>query len=234
MSKHNIDLAEINKFERIAERWWDLNGECKPLHEINPLRLQYICHRSELAGKKVLDVGCGGGILAESMAKLGADVTGIDMSESAIKAAQLHAKIETIAIDYQQCTVETLVEQQADAYDIITCMELLEHVPDPLSVIKACSALVKPNGLVFFSTLNRNIKAYLFAIVGAEYLLNMLPQGTHDYAKFIQPAELASWARQAGLTVDNFKGLTYNPLTKHYRLTDDISVNYLVQCRRGE
>lgn len=234
MSKHNIDLTEINKFERIADRWWDLDGECKPLHEINPLRLQYICHYNELAGKQVLDVGCGGGILAESMARLGADVTGIDMSESAIKAAQLHAKIEALIINYQQCTVETLVEQQTHAYDIVTCMELLEHVPDPLSVIKACSALVKPDGLVFFSTLNRNLKAYLLAIVGAEYLLNMLPQGTHNYAKFIQPAELASWARQAGLAVENFKGITYNPLTKQYRLTDDISVNYLVQCRKAD
>jgi 2-polyprenyl-6-hydroxyphenyl methylase/3-demethylubiquinone-9 3-methyltransferase len=230
---HNIDQKELDKFSELALHWWDPQGDLKTLHAINPLRLGYIQERVDLAGKKVLDVGCGGGILAESMALQGADVTGIDMSEGALKAAKLH-RLETLEqrpelkLHYQHITVESLAEQQAERYDLVTCMELLEHVPDPASIIHSCAALVKPGGQVFFSTLNRTLKAYLFAIIGAEYVLRLLPKNTHDYAKFIKPSELAEQAKRAGLTIKDFRGLRYDLATQEFSLTEDVSVNYLV------
>ncbi len=235
MTQHqqlNIDPAEVAKFNQSAMRWWDPNSEYKPLHDINPLRLDYIDQRVGLAGKQVVDVGCGGGILAESMAARGAEVTGIDMADSALSVAKLHALESRVKVNYQQITAEQFAAQSPDAFDVVTCMELLEHVPDPASLIAACAALAKPGGQVFFSTLNRNPKAYMFAVLGAEYLLKLLPRGTHDYAKFIRPAELARWTRRAGLHLDHLAGLSYNPLTKHYHLSDDVSVNYLVHTRR--
>jgi len=227
MSTLNVDPAEISKFEELASRWWDKHGEFKPLHEINPLRLHYIDKRVNLDGKRVLDVGCGGGILSESMAQHGADVTAIDMGKAPLSVAKLHAMESEVDIDYQQITVEELAEQQPASFDAVSCMEMLEHVPDPSSVIKACQKLVKPGGHVFFSTINRNPKAYMFAIVGAEYILKMLPRGTHEYEKFIKPSELDEWAREANLALKNITGLTYNPLTKNYSLGKDVAVNYM-------
>ena len=229
---HNVDAAEVAKFEALASRWWDKESEFKPLHEINPLRLNYIDERSGLAGKKVLDVGCGGGILSESMALRGAQVTGIDMGDKPIKIAQLHALEAGVEINYRKISAEALADEiGADTeqqFDVITCLEMLEHVPDPASIINACYRMLKPGGQLFLSTINRNPKAYLFAIIGAEYVLNMLPRGTHDYAKFIRPAELSRWVRDAGLMVKDATGLVYNPLTKHYKLADDVAVNYLM------
>jgi len=227
MNTLNVDPAEIAKFEELASRWWDQQGEFKPLHEINPLRLHFIDERVQLNGKRVLDVGCGGGILSESMAKLGADVTAIDMGKAPLSVAKLHAMESEVEVNYQQITVEELAEQQPHSFDAVSCMEMLEHVPDPASVIKACQKLVKPAGSVFFSTINRNPKAYMFAIVGAEYLLKMLPKGTHEYAKFIKPSELDEWSRQANLQLKNITGLSFNPLTNQYKLGRDVNVNYM-------
>ena len=230
----NVDAAEIAKFSELAHRWWDPNSEFRPLHEINPLRLKWIDTQASLAGKKVLDVGCGGGILAEAMAGAGATVSGIDLSEKALKVAKLHLYESGKNVDYQFVSAEDFADQHAGEFDIVTCMEMLEHVPDPASVVAACARLVKPGGWVFFSTLNRNAKSYLFAIVGAEYVLKLLPRGTHDYAKFIQPAELARMAREAGLDTEELIGMTYNPLTKVYKLEADTDVNYLLATRRGD
>ncbi len=231
-NNHNVDPAEIDKFEELASRWWDPESEFKPLHEINPLRLEYINGIAPLQGKKVLDVGCGGGLLSEGMAQLGAEVCGIDMGEAPLEVARLHLLESELEIDYRQITVEQLAEEQPGDYDIITCMEMLEHVPDPSSIIYACAKLVRPGGQLFFSTLNRNPKSYLFAIIGAEYILRLLPKGTHDFDKFIRPSELDSWLRQAGLNSSNIIGLSYNPLTKAYKLNSDIDVNYMVACSR--
>ncbi|MES9812837.1 MAG: bifunctional 2-polyprenyl-6-hydroxyphenol methylase/3-demethylubiquinol 3-O-methyltransferase UbiG [Candidatus Thiodiazotropha sp.] len=231
-SRINVDQAEISKFEDLASRWWDPNSEFKPLHEINPLRLEYIRRLAPLEGKRVLDVGCGGGILSESMAACDAQVTGIDMGEAPLQVARLHLLESGLEINYERIPVERLAEEQPDHYDIITCMEMLEHVPDPASVVKACAQLVKPGGKLFFSTINRNPKSYLFAIVGAEYVLKLLPKGIHDYAKFIRPSELNSWLRKAGLTSNGMIGMGYNPLTQIYKLTGDVDVNYLVAATR--
>ena len=228
----NADPLELQKFSELAHRWWDPTSEFRPLHEINPLRLAWINARAPLAGKNVIDIGCGGGILTESMAKRGATVTGIDLSEKALKVADLHSLESGAPVRYKLIAAETMAEQEAGQYDIVTCMEMLEHVPDPAAIVKACATLVKPGGHVFFSTLNRNPKAYLFAILGAEYLLRMLPRGTHDYQKFITPAELSQYCRSAQLSVDGLKGLGYNPLTKIYSLNEDTSVNYLMACTR--
>lgn len=228
----NIDEREIAKFSALAARWWDAQSEFKPLHDINPLRLNYIEQKAgNLTDKKILDVGCGGGILSESLAAKGANVSGIDMSEAALNVAKLHLFESNLKIDYQQIAVEEYAKQHANEFDVITCMEMLEHVPEPYSIIQACSQLVKPGGHVFFSTLNRNPKSYLFAIIGAEYVLNLLPRGTHDYARFIRPAELANWARHADLAIRDFTGMSYNPLTQHYWLNSDISVNYLAHTQ---
>ncbi len=228
----NADPLELQKFSELAHRWWDPTSEFRPLHEINPLRLEWINARVPLAGKRVIDIGCGGGILAESMAKKGAAVTGIDLSEKALKVADLHSLESGAQVRYQLIAAEDIAEQEAGQYDVVTCMEMLEHVPDPSSVVRACAKLVKPGGQIFFSTLNRNLKSYLFAIVGAEYILRLLAKGTHDYDKFITPAELSQFARSAGLSVDGLKGMSYNPLTKIYSLNQDTSVNYLVACSR--
>jgi 2-polyprenyl-6-hydroxyphenyl methylase/3-demethylubiquinone-9 3-methyltransferase len=228
----NADLSEIQKFSDVAHHWWDIHSEFRPLHEINPLRLEWIHAIADLKDKKVIDVGCGGGILAESMAKKGAKVTGIDLSEKALKVADLHSLESGLTIRYHLISAEQMAEQEAGQYDVVTCMEMLEHVPDPSSIIAACAKLVKPDGFVFFSTLNRNPKSYLYAILGAEYLLNMLPKGTHDYAKFITPAELSQSIRAAGLELFSLRGMSYNPLTKMYSLNSNVSVNYLVACRR--
>ncbi len=231
--RSNTDPAEIAKFEALASRWWDPHSEFKPLHEINPLRLDYIEQRcGGLAGKTVIDVGCGGGILAESMAAKGATVTGVDMGEAPLKVAKLHGLESGVHVDYQQITTEHMAHQHPAQFDVVTCMEMLEHVPDPASVIAACAQLVKPGGTVFFSTINRNPKSYLFAIVGAEYLLRLLPKGTHDYAKFIRPSEMEGWARRAGLKMQDLTGMTYNPLTEQYALGRDLNVNYLAHCTR--
>ncbi|MDP3534571.1 MAG: bifunctional 2-polyprenyl-6-hydroxyphenol methylase/3-demethylubiquinol 3-O-methyltransferase UbiG [Halomonas sp.] len=229
----NVDAAEVAKFEALASRWWDPQSEFKPLHDINPLRLDFIDARSGLAGKRVLDVGCGGGILSESMAHRGAKVTGIDLGEAPLGVARLHAEASGVEIDYRNISVEALADEQPGQFDIITCMEMLEHVPDPASVIRACSQLVRPGGYVFFSTLNRTPKSYAFAVLGAEYVLRLLPRGTHDYAKFIRPSEMAAWSRISGLEVREQTGLTYNPLTRRYRLVaNDVSVNYMMYCRK--
>ncbi len=228
----NADAAELQKFAALAHRWWDTNSEFKPLHEINPLRLNYIDNLASLAGKRVLDVGCGGGILSESMALKGAQVTGIDLGEKALKVAQLHALETGTQVDYRLVAVEDLAREMPAQFDVVTCMEMLEHVPDPMSVVQACAALVKRGGQVFFSTINRNPKAYLFAVIGAEYVLNLLPKGTHEYEKFIKPSELAAWARNADLNVQGFKGMSYNPLTQHYWLADDVSVNYIMHAEK--
>ncbi len=224
----NADAAELNKFSELAHKWWDKSSEFKPLHDINPLRLNYIDKALPLKGKTVLDVGCGGGILSESMAERGAKVTGIDLGEKALKVAQLHSLESGVAVDYQLISVEDLAVKQPASFDVVTCLEMLEHVPDPASVVAACAKLVKPGGHVFFSTINRNPKAYLFAVIGAEYVLNMLPRGTHDYAKFIKPSELASYMRPAGLSLQHQIGMSYNPITQHYWLGDDTSVNYMM------
>lgn len=228
----NIDPREVAKFEELASRWWDPRSEFKPLHDINPLRLHYINSRASVAGKRVVDVGCGGGILAESMALCGAAVIGIDAGAAPLAVARLHLLESGAEVDYRQITAEQLADQQPGTFDIVTCMEMLEHVPDPGSVVAACARLAKPGGQVFFSTLNRTPKAYLLAIIGAEYLLNMLPKGTHDYSKFIRPSELANWARPTGLTLHDLTGMTYNPLARTYALGNDIDVNYLAHCSR--
>ena len=228
----NVDNAEIQKFSELAHRWWDPNSEFKPLHEINPLRLKWIDGLATLAGKKVLDVGCGGGILAEAMADAGADVTGIDLGEKALKVAQLHLLESGRKVDYRLVSAEDFAAENPACFDVVTCMEMLEHVPDPAAIVAACGKLVKAGGWVFFSTLNRNAKSYLFAVIGAEYVLKLLPRGTHDYAKFIKPAELARMARESGLTPEALVGLTYNPVTRVYKLGDDTDVNYLMATRR--
>jgi 2-polyprenyl-6-hydroxyphenyl methylase/3-demethylubiquinone-9 3-methyltransferase len=228
----NVDHAEVNKFEELASRWWDPNSEFKPLHDINPLRLDYIDRRAPLAGRKAIDVGCGGGLLSEGMALRGAEVTGIDMGEAPLTVARLHQHESGVEVDYQRITAEEMAAEHAAAFDVCTCLEMLEHVPDPGSTIQACADLVKPGGDVFFSTINRNPKAWLLAVVGAEYLLRMLPRGTHEYAKFIRPSELDDWARAAGLQLQDLAGMTYNPLTREYRLGRDVDVNYLVWYRK--
>ncbi len=235
MSANNVDHTEIAKFEALAHRWWDRNSEFKPLHDINPLRANFIDQRSPVAGKKLLDIGCGGGILCEAMAQRGAVVSGIDMGEAPLAVAKLHQLESGVEVDYRQLTAEQLAEQEAGQYDVVTCLEMLEHVPDPGSVIKACAKLVKPGGHVYFSTINRNPKSYLFAIIGAEYVLKMLPKGTHDYAKFIRPSELANWIREADLQLQEMTGMTYNPFSKQYKLdAGDVDVNYLVHSQRAE
>tara|TARA_B100000446_G_C10423217_1_gene295419 strand:- start:52 stop:753 length:702 start_codon:yes stop_codon:yes gene_type:complete len=229
----NVDQAEVAKFEALASRWWDKHSEFKPLHDINPLRSNYIDERSPVAGKKVLDVGCGGGILSEALAQRGAEVSGIDMGEAPLEVAKLHSLESGVTINYRQITAEELAEQEPEQYDVVTCLEMLEHVPDPSSVIKACAKLCKPGGHVYFSTINRNPKAYAFAVLGAEYLLKMLPKGTHEYSKFIRPSELSSWIRHAELDLQDMTGLTYNPLTKSYKLKQgDVDVNYMVHTRK--
>ena len=229
----NVDAAEIAKFEALANRWWDRNSEFKPLHDINPLRANFIDQRSPVAGKTLLDVGCGGGILAESLAQRGARVTGIDMGEAPLAVARLHALETGVELTYEQTTAEAKAAAMPGAFDIVTCLEMLEHVPDPASVVQACAQLVKPGGDVYFSTINRNPKAYAFAILGAEYLLKLLPKGTHDYAKFIRPSELAQWLRAAGLELQAMTGMTYNPITKRYKLNpQDVSVNYLIHAKK--
>jgi len=228
----NADPLELQKFGDLAHRWWDPTSEFRPLHEINPLRLEWINAHAPLAGKTVVDVGCGGGILAESMARKGAHVTGIDLSEKPLKVADLHSLESGVQVRYELIAAEALAAREPGQYDVVTCMEMLEHVPDPAAIVRACAALVKPGGHVFFSTINRNPKAYLFAVLGAEYLLKLLPKGTHDYAKFITPAELARDIREAGLDLDSLKGMGYNPLTKIYSLNQDTSVNYMVACTR--
>ncbi|MDH5785763.1 MAG: bifunctional 2-polyprenyl-6-hydroxyphenol methylase/3-demethylubiquinol 3-O-methyltransferase UbiG [Chromatiales bacterium] len=229
-ANHNVDQGEISKFEELASRWWDPHSEFKPLHDINPLRLDYIDQRADISGKKVLDVGCGGGILAESMALRGAEVLGIDMGEAPLEVARLHMLESGAELEYRQVTVEALAAEMPGQFDVVTCMEMLEHVPDPGSVIAACATLVKPGGQLFFSTINRNPKAYLFAIVGAEYLLRMLPKGTHDFAKFIRPSELEGWTRHAGLELKELTGMVYNPFSQKYSLGRDLDVNYLAHC----
>lgn len=224
----NADSAELNKFSELAHKWWDKSSEFKPLHDINPLRLNYIDQAISLNAKTVLDVGCGGGILSESMAQKGAIVTGIDLGEKALKVAQLHSLESSISVDYRLIAVEQLAKEAPASFDVVTCLEMLEHVPDPASVVQACAQLVKPGGHVFFSTINRNPKAYLFAVIGAEYVLNMLPRGTHDYSKFIKPSELASWVRATDLSLHHQVGMSYNPITKHYWLDSDVSVNYMM------
>jgi 2-polyprenyl-6-hydroxyphenyl methylase/3-demethylubiquinone-9 3-methyltransferase len=231
---HNVDPAEIAKFEELASRWWDLNSEFKALHDINPLRVNYIDQRAPLAGKTVLDIGCGGGILCEGMAQRGAKVTGIDMGQAPLSVASLHLHESGLDIDYQKSTAEDFAEQHPEQYDIITCLEMLEHVPDPSSVISACAKLVKPGGQLFFSTINRNPKAYLLAIIAGEHLLRMLPKGTHEYDKFIKPSELAACLRKAQLQMHNISGMTFNPITKNYRIGNDVDVNYLMHASRPE
>ena len=228
----NVDPAELAKFSQLAHRWWDPQGEFRPLHDINPLRLEWIASRAELAGQRVLDVGCGGGILAEAMAARGARVTGIDLSEKSLRVAELHLLQSKAAVDYEQSSPEDYAARHASEFDVLTCMELLEHVPEPANVVAACARLVRPGGHVFFSTINRNPKAYLFAVIGAEYILRLLPRGTHDYLRFIKPSELSRHARAAGLGVVELIGMTYNPFTRQYRLGRDCDVNYLVHCVR--
>ena len=233
MTTLNADPAELAKFSDLAHRWWDENGEFRPLHQINPLRLQWISSLCTLKGQQVLDVGCGGGILADAMARQGAQVLGIDLAAKPLKVAQLHAlEAETTGVDYREISAEALAVEHPATFDVVTCMEMLEHVPDPSSIVRACAALVKPGGWVFFSTINRNPKAFLFAIVGAEYVLNLLPKGTHEYAKMIRPSELAAWCRGADLDLQQTRGLEHNPVTRRYWLSADTSVNYLFATRR--
>jgi len=230
--EENISAAEIAKFEASASRWWDPDSEFKPLHDINPLRLGFIRSHVELRGKRTLDVGCGGGILTESLALAGADTVGIDMGLTPLDVASLHAVESELEIDYRQQTVESLAAEAPASFDVVACMEMLEHVPDPGSVVRACASLLRPGGVLFMSTLNRNPKSFALAIVGAEYVLGMLPRGTHDYAKFIRPSELDAWARQAGLALEELKGMSYNPLGRNYKLGSDVSVNYLACYRK--
>lgn len=228
----NLDPKEVEKFESIGDQWWDANGPFKPLHELNPYRLQFVTDRVSLIDKSLLDIGCGGGIFAEALSRAGAQVSGIDLSPAAIRTAQQHAQEQSLAISYQVISAEDYAAQHANQFAVVTCMELLEHVPDPARLIQACSDLVQPGGDVFFSTLHRNVKSYLQAIIGAEYLLKLLPRGTHDYAKFIRPSELDAWARQAGLELAGLSGLSYSPWRKEYYLSDDVSVNYLAHFRK--
>ena len=228
----NVDPAELAKFNELAHRWWDPEGEFRPLHEINPLRLQWIAERAPLEGKAALDVGCGGGILAEAMAQRGASVTGIDLGDKALRIAKLHQLESGAQVRYESASAEGFAEAHGSEFDVVTCMELLEHVPEPASTVAACARLVKPGGRVIFSTINRNLKAYLFAVVGAEYVLKLLPKGTHDYARFIKPSELTRWCREAGLQPLEMTGLTYQPLTRKYRLGTDCDVNYMLCCAR--
>ena len=229
----NADPAELAKFSDLAHRWWDLDSEFRPLHQINPLRLGWIESHAPLQGKRVLDIGCGGGILADAMARGGAQVLGIDLATKALKVAQLHAfEAGTQGVDYREISAEALAQEEPAGFDVVTCMEMLEHVPDPSSVVRACATLVKPGGHVFFSTINRNTKAFLFAIVGAEYVLNLLPRGTHEYAKFIKPSELAAYCRSTGLGLSQTRGMEYNPLTRNYWLSDDTSVNYMLATQK--
>lgn len=233
MQQQNVDPAEIAKFEELASRWWDRNSEFKPLHEINPLRVNYIDQRSPLAEQRVLDVGCGGGILSEAMALRGAKVTGIDMGEAPLGVARLHQLESGAKVDYFQTTAEELAEDQPGYYDVVTCLEMLEHVPNPASVIRACATLCKPGGDLYFSTINRNPKSFAFAILGAEYVLQLLPKGTHEYRKFIRPSELSGWIRENDLRLEDMTGLTYNPITRQYRLNDrDVDVNYMVHVKK--
>lgn len=229
----NVDPAEVAKFESMASRWWDKNGDFKPLHDINPLRANYIDGRAKVAEKKVIDVGCGGGILSESLAQRGADVTGIDMGEAPLSVARLHALESGVSVIYQHCTAEQLAQSQPESFAVVSCLEMLEHVPDPSSVIQACADLCQPGGDLFFSTINRTAKAYALAVVGAEYILGWLPKGTHEYNKFIRPSELGAAIRQAGLELVDITGLTYNPLSRHYKLNpNDVDVNYMVHVRK--
>jgi 2-polyprenyl-6-hydroxyphenyl methylase/3-demethylubiquinone-9 3-methyltransferase len=229
----NVDPSEVAKFEKLASRWWDRNSEFKPLHDINPLRANWIDKLSPVAEQKVLDVGCGGGILCEALAQRGATVTGIDMGEAPLAVGNLHKLESGVEVDYQKSTAEDFAQNHAEQFDIVTCLEMLEHVPDPGSVVRACAAMTKPGGTLFFSTINRNPKSYLLAIIGVEYVLRMLPKGTHEYGKFIRPAELGQWIREAGLELDQMTGLTYNPLTKIYRLNEtDVDVNYMICVRK--
>ena len=230
----NVDYDEVDKFAVLAARWWDKNSEFKPLHDINPLRLNYIKEQcgGSLKGKRILDIGCGGGILSESLALEGAEVVGIDLAEAGLEVAKLHLLESGLDIDYQFISAEDLTKTESESFDVITCLEMLEHVPDPSLIIEACSKLVKSNGRVFFSTINRNPKSYFFAIVGAEYVLNLLPKGTHNYEKFIRPSEIDGWARNFNLSISSIIGMTYNPLTKKYKLGDDVSVNYMTQYKK--
>ena len=230
----NVDHAEIAKFEALAHRWWDRESEFKPLHDINPLRVNWIDEHAGLAGKKVLDVGCGGGILSEAMAQRGATVMGIDMGEAPLSVAELHKLESGVEVEYRQVTAEALAAEMPGQFDVVTCLEMLEHVPDPASIIQACYQLVKPGGQVFFSTINRNPKSYLFAIIGAEYVLRLMPRGTHDFKKFIRPSKLGAWCRQAGFQVQDIIGLTYNPLTKIYKLEADVDVNYMLRTTKAQ
>jgi 2-polyprenyl-6-hydroxyphenyl methylase/3-demethylubiquinone-9 3-methyltransferase len=233
-STENADPAELAKFSDLAHRWWDTESEFRPLHQINPLRLTWIDDLVPLKGKRVLDIGCGGGILADAMARKGAEVLGIDLATKALRVAQLHAlEAQTQGVAYREISAEKLADEQPGSFDVVTCMEMLEHVPDPASVVRACATLVKPGGRVFFSTINRNPKAFLFAIVGAEYVLNLLPRGTHEFAKFIKPSELAAFARDAGLDLQHTRGLEYNPFTRHYWLSANTSVNYMLAMQKA-
>jgi 2-polyprenyl-6-hydroxyphenyl methylase/3-demethylubiquinone-9 3-methyltransferase len=230
----NVDPAELAKFSELAHRWWDPESEFRPLHQINPLRLDWIHSLAHLSGKNVLDVGCGGGILTDAMARAGANALGIDLATKSLRVAQLHAlEAQTPRVQYREISAEALAAEQPGSFDVVTCMEMLEHVPDPAAIVRACATLVKPGGWVFFSTLNRNLKSFLFAIVGAEYVLNLLPKGTHEYDKFLRPSELAAYCRDAGLTLNQTRGMGYNPLTRRYWLNQDASVNYLLATRKA-
>jgi 2-polyprenyl-6-hydroxyphenyl methylase/3-demethylubiquinone-9 3-methyltransferase len=228
----NADPQELEKFSKLAHRWWDPQGEFRPLHEINPLRLEWIDRSAALAGKRVLDVGCGGGILAEAMARRGAEVTGIDLGEKGLRVAELHLAESKLPVKYEKVSAEDYAARYAGAFDVVTCMELLEHVPEPAGMVAACARLARPGGLVFFSTINRNPKSYLFAVIGAEYVLKLLPKGTHDYLRFIKPSELSRWSRASGLAPDELIGMTYNPFTQRYSLGRNCDVNYLLRCKR--
>ena len=233
MTHSNVDPDEIAKFEALASRWWDENSEFKPLHDINPLRAGWIDQFSDVRGKRLIDVGCGGGLLSEAMAHRGATVTGIDMGEAPLSVARIHLLESQLEIDYRQTTAEAIALEQPETYDVVTCLEMLEHVPNPASVVKACASMTKPGGTLFFSTINRNPKSYLFAIIGVEYVLKMLPKGTHDFAKFIKPSELTSWIRDASLELQDITGLLYNPITKNYKLSqNDVDVNYMISVTK--